>query len=93
MAYVAQHSFHHLEEHCDKSPVEYIQWRFAKGVDKEILEKVRPSPIPHTDDTGNMSRFWKERWRSVHMLVATRLTCLHLSRALDRVGDDGPDGG
>lgn len=47
VAYVAQHSFHHLEEHCDKSPVEYIQWRFAKGVDKEILEKV-PHPLLHT---------------------------------------------
>lgn len=40
VAYVAQHSFHHLEQHVEQSPVEYIQWRFAKGVDKEILEKV-----------------------------------------------------
>jgi ATPase subunit of ABC transporter with duplicated ATPase domains len=28
ISYVAQHSFHHVEAHLDKSPVEYIQWRF-----------------------------------------------------------------
>jgi elongation factor 3 len=39
IAYVAQHSFHHLEEHIEKSPVEYIKWRFSQGMDKEILEK------------------------------------------------------
>jgi len=39
MAYVAQHSFHHLEEHLDVTPVDYIKWRFANGVDKESLEK------------------------------------------------------
>jgi elongation factor 3 len=39
IAYVAQHAFHHLEEHLDKTPSEYIQWRFASGEDKESLEK------------------------------------------------------
>lgn len=39
IAYVAQHAFHHLEEHLDMTPNEYIQWRFASGEDRESLEK------------------------------------------------------
>lgn len=38
IAYVAQHAFHHIESHLDKSPIEYIQWRFSGGIDKEIEE-------------------------------------------------------
>lgn len=39
IAYVAQHAFHHVEQHLDKTPVEYIQWRFATGEDREALAK------------------------------------------------------
>merc|ERR1711981_1304774 len=38
MAYVAQHAFHHLEKHLQKTPTEYIMWRFAGNDDKESLE-------------------------------------------------------
>jgi elongation factor 3 len=38
MAYVAQHAFHHLERHMDKTPVQYILWRFAGNDDRESLE-------------------------------------------------------
>merc|ERR1712019_225346 len=38
LAYVAQHAFHHLEKHQDKTPVEYILWRFAGADDRESLE-------------------------------------------------------
>lgn len=38
-AYVAQHAFHHLEEHLDKSPNEYVQWRYQNGNDKELMMK------------------------------------------------------
>merc|ERR1712193_43295 len=34
----AQHAFHHLEKHVDKTPVEYILWRFAGADDRESLE-------------------------------------------------------
>ncbi|KAH8067232.1 ATPase [Aureococcus anophagefferens] len=37
IAYVAQHSFHHVEMHLDKSPCEYLQWRFGKFIDQETL--------------------------------------------------------
>merc|ERR1719158_2372570 len=38
LAYVAQHAFHHLEKHMDKTPTQYIMWRFAGNDDKESLE-------------------------------------------------------
>merc|ERR1719473_1032277 len=38
MGYVAQHAFHHLEKHMNKTPVQYIMWRFAGNDDKESLE-------------------------------------------------------
>jgi len=40
IAYVAQHAFHHIESHLNKTPNEYIRWRFANGgEDKESLVK------------------------------------------------------
>jgi elongation factor 3 len=39
VAYVAQHAFHHVEQHLDISPNEYIQWRYQYGEDKELLQK------------------------------------------------------
>merc|ERR1719379_1225962 len=38
LAYVAQHAFHHLEKHMDKTAVDYILWRFAGADDRESLE-------------------------------------------------------
>lgn len=38
MAYVAQHAFHHVENHLDKTPAQYIMWRFAGNDDRESLE-------------------------------------------------------
>jgi elongation factor 3 len=41
VAYVAQHAFHHIEDHLTKTPNEYIRWRYANGgEDKESLVKV-----------------------------------------------------
>jgi elongation factor 3 len=39
VAYVAQHAFHHIEHHLDKTPVEYIMWRYRGGYDKEQTNK------------------------------------------------------
>jgi len=38
-AYVAQHAFHHIEQHLEKSPNEYIRWRYEGGQDKEARAK------------------------------------------------------
>jgi elongation factor 3 len=41
VAYVAQHAFHHIESHLNRTPNEYIRWRYAnQGEDKESLIKV-----------------------------------------------------
>lgn len=40
VAYVAQHAFHHIESHLDKTPNQYIQWRYATGEDREAQSKV-----------------------------------------------------
>jgi hypothetical protein len=41
LAYVAQHAFHHLEEHLDTTPLKYMFRRFGLGEDKEEAHKVR----------------------------------------------------
>ena len=40
IGYIAQHAFHHIEKHLNKTPNEYIRWRFANGDDREGLDKV-----------------------------------------------------
>ena len=35
LAYVAQHAFHHIENHLELTPVDYIGWRFSGGMDRE----------------------------------------------------------
>lgn len=38
IGYIAQHAFSHIQNHLDKTPCEYIQWRYATGEDKEALQ-------------------------------------------------------
>jgi len=39
VAYVAQHAFAHIEDHLEKTPIEYIMWRYRGGRDKEMIQK------------------------------------------------------
>eukprot|EP00629_Pelagomonadales_sp_RCC1024_P000223 CAMPEP_0119272810 /NCGR_PEP_ID=MMETSP1329-20130426/9090_1 /TAXON_ID=114041 /ORGANISM="Genus nov. species nov., Strain RCC1024" /LENGTH=1025 /DNA_ID=CAMNT_0007272919 /DNA_START=80 /DNA_END=3157 /DNA_ORIENTATION=- len=39
IGYIAQHAFHHIENHLEKTPNEYIRWRYAGGDDKEAIAK------------------------------------------------------
>jgi elongation factor 3 len=39
IGYIAQHAFHHIENHLNKTPNEYIRWRFQFGDDREGLDK------------------------------------------------------
>ncbi|KAI0051246.1 hypothetical protein FA95DRAFT_1628606 [Auriscalpium vulgare] len=39
IGYVSQHATHHIEHHLEKTPIQYIQWRFQDGHDREVLEK------------------------------------------------------
>jgi len=67
VAYVAQHAFHHIEQHLNKTPNEYIRWRYENGDDKEATQKVTmaltdeekekclaPVVIDSTDAKGNV---------------------------------------
>ena len=40
VGYIAQHAFAHIENHLDKTPNEYIRWRYEGGEDKEDLKKL-----------------------------------------------------
>jgi elongation factor 3 len=72
VAYVAQHAFHHIEQHLNKTPNEYIRWRYANGEDKESLVKVsmvlteeeaklqkEPFEITWKDDDGKNQKAMK----------------------------------
>ena len=39
IGYIAQHAFYHIEKHLNKTPNEYIRWRFQYGDDREGLDK------------------------------------------------------
>merc|ERR1712070_1110384 len=55
-AYVAQHAFHHLEKHLDKTATDYIMWRFAGADDKESLENMNMETTD--DDEKKRERPW-----------------------------------
>merc|ERR1712232_1082543 len=56
LAYVAQHAFHHLEKHMDKTAVDYIMWRFQGADDKESLENMNMEVTD--DDEKKRERPW-----------------------------------
>ena len=39
IGYVAQHAFHHIDHHLDKTALEYMLWRYQTGEDLEELGK------------------------------------------------------
>ncbi|GAA5898100.1 hypothetical protein JCM6882_003327 [Rhodosporidiobolus microsporus] len=49
IAYVAQHAFHHIEQHLEKSAVQYIMWRYQEGVDKEQSHKASRALTPEEE--------------------------------------------
>merc|ERR1712203_623940 len=56
LAYVAQHAFHHLEKHMDKTAVDYILWRFAGADDRESLENQNKET--NDDDAKKREQPW-----------------------------------
>merc|ERR1719378_453024 len=56
LAYVAQHAFHPLERHMDKTAVDYIMWRFQGADDKESLENMNMEVTD--DDEKKRERPW-----------------------------------
>ena len=39
VGYVAQHAFHHVEQHLNLTPIQYLIWRYTGGEDREVLAK------------------------------------------------------
>merc|ERR1719174_2555415 len=56
LAYVAQHAFHHLEKHLDKTAVDYILWRFAGADDRESLENQSKEVTDDRESLENQSK-------------------------------------
>eukprot|EP01062_Namystynia_karyoxenos_P038656 TRINITY_DN2805_c0_g2_i1.p1 TRINITY_DN2805_c0_g2~~TRINITY_DN2805_c0_g2_i1.p1 ORF type:complete len:1428 (+),score=282.51 TRINITY_DN2805_c0_g2_i1:77-4360(+) len=67
IAHVAQHAFSHIESHLEKTPNEYVRWRYSGQVDKEgteggaaFAEAARAARLPRTwewlDDDGGLRR-------------------------------------
>ena len=36
IGYIAQHALQHVEQHKEKTPNQYLQWRYANGDDREV---------------------------------------------------------
>ena len=57
IAYVKQHAFAHIDNHLDKTPSEYIQWRFQTGEDRETMD--RANRQIDEDDEQAMNKIYK----------------------------------
>ncbi|CAA22654.1 translation elongation factor eEF3 [Schizosaccharomyces pombe] len=58
IAYVAQAAFTHLGHHPDKTPSEYIQWRFQSGEDLEAMDKAS-RVISEADEEAMKNKIFK----------------------------------
>ena len=57
IAYIKQHAFAHIDHHLDKTPSEYIQWRFQTGEDRETMD--RANKIITDEDEKAMDKVYK----------------------------------
>ncbi|MCJ1339765.1 translational elongation factor EF-1 alpha [Bachmanniomyces sp. S44760] len=57
IAYIKQHAFAHIDHHLDKTPSEYIQWRFQTGEDRETMD--RANKIVTDEDEKAMDKVYK----------------------------------
>jgi elongation factor 3 len=57
IAYIKQHAFAHIDNHLDKTPSEYIQWRFQTGEDRETMD--RANKIVTEEDENAMNKIYK----------------------------------
>ena len=57
IAYIKQHAFAHIDNHLEKTPSEYIQWRFQTGEDRETMD--RANKIITEDDEKAMDKIFR----------------------------------
>lgn len=57
IAYIKQHAFAHIDNHLDKTPSDYIQWRFQTGEDRETMD--RANRVINEDDENSMNKIFR----------------------------------
>ncbi|KAL2014504.1 hypothetical protein VTN00DRAFT_2029 [Thermoascus crustaceus] len=57
IAYIKQHAFAHIDNHLDKTPSEYIQWRFQTGEDRETMDRANKQVTE--EDEKAMDKIYK----------------------------------
>jgi elongation factor 3 len=72
VAYVAQHAFHHIEQHLDKTPNQYIQWRYAIGEDREALTKVNRKTTEEDQKSMDAVHVFDGEKRKIEKLMSRR---------------------
>ena len=55
IGYIKQHALEHVEMHMEKTPNQYLQWRYANGDDREVLMKQTRVLTP--EDQAQMAKF------------------------------------
>ncbi len=55
IGYIKQHALEHVEMHMEKTPNQYLQWRYANGDDREVLMK--QTRILTEEDKAQMDKF------------------------------------
>ena len=57
IAYIKQHAFAHIDNHLEKTPSEYIQWRFQTGEDRETMDRANTKITD--DDEQAMNKIFR----------------------------------
>ncbi|KAL8713155.1 MAG: hypothetical protein Q9220_002676 [cf. Caloplaca sp. 1 TL-2023] len=55
IGYIKQHALEHVEMHMEKTPNQYLQWRYANGDDREVL--LKQTRILSEEDKAQMNKF------------------------------------
>jgi elongation factor 3 len=55
IGYIKQHALEHVEMHMEKTPNQYLQWRYANGDDREVLMK--QTRMLTDEDRKQMAKF------------------------------------
>jgi elongation factor 3 len=54
IGYIKQHALEHVEQHMEKTPNEYLQWRYANGDDREVF--LKQSRLLTAEDRAQMEK-------------------------------------
>ena len=77
IAYIKQHAYAHVDNHLDKAPSEYIQWRFHAGEDRETMDRAN-TKITKEDEQGTKNSRVKDsqcRVISIHSRGKWKNSC------------------